>query len=148
MDGHGADLETRLDVARSLRMVGRLRFNLGDAAGALRDWQEMRDIAADLETESPTDAVRQQLALSHHIIGRLLTATGKLAEALEVNRKALAIRQKLLDAEPSNNEFQAGVGDSHDNIGRTLPRPWRGKARRRRLSGDFAGARRWQSGKS
>src|SRR5262249_35919730 len=62
----GADVETRLDVARSLRMVARQQFFSGDAAGALRDIREMVDVAAAVEAKSPTEAVRQQLAQSHH----------------------------------------------------------------------------------
>jgi serine/threonine protein kinase len=66
----GADLETRLDVARSLKVVGYLLKDTGEMAAALPAFQELRDLAAALDTESPTEAVRTQLAWGHHGIGR------------------------------------------------------------------------------
>jgi tetratricopeptide (TPR) repeat protein len=51
----GADVETRLDVARSLISVGWLLGNTGDLAEAISALQEARDLAAALEAESPTD---------------------------------------------------------------------------------------------
>ena len=56
-------------MVRSVRKVGGLLFYTGDMPGALRAFEEMRDIAAALEAESPTEAVRQQLAQSQHSIG-------------------------------------------------------------------------------
>src|SRR5262249_61021116 len=93
----GADVETRLDVARSLRAEYLLLYLTGDWTGALRAVEEQRDIATALEAESATDAVRAVLALSHNSIGVLLVQTGKPEEALTAWRKALAIRQKLAD---------------------------------------------------
>jgi serine/threonine-protein kinase len=118
----GADVETRLDVARSLRMVGRLLYYTGDTAGALRTWEEMRDLAAALEAESPTDAVRQQLARSHRGIGAILSDAEKRAEALQADQRALAIQQKLADANPADTQFQLDLAVSHNNIGLDLSR--------------------------
>jgi tetratricopeptide (TPR) repeat protein len=94
----GADVETRLDVARSLDAVGGLLRQTGDRAQALSVFQEMRDLAAALETESPTDAVRFELAVGHNGIAFALTDMGKPAEALDSYRKALEIYQKLPEA--------------------------------------------------
>ena len=44
----GADVETRLDVARSLRAVGPLLDQTGDPTGALAAFEEQRDIATTL----------------------------------------------------------------------------------------------------
>jgi tetratricopeptide (TPR) repeat protein len=116
----GADVETRLDVARSLRMVARQQYKTGDMAGALRDFQGMGDIAAALDAESPTDAVRQQLAQSHYSLGAMLEFTGKRAEALEAYRRSLAIRQKLVDGNPASHEFQRDLAFSHLAVGDLL----------------------------
>jgi tetratricopeptide (TPR) repeat protein len=94
----GADVETRLDVARSLLAVGRLLQITGNPAESLSAYQEERDLAAALETESPTDTVRGQLALGHDFIGWVLSQTGKPVEAMDSYRKALAIYQKLPEA--------------------------------------------------
>src|SRR5262245_8825625 len=118
----GADGEARLDVARSLRAVGILLYYTGDPTGALRAWEEQRDIATALEAESPTDAVRAVLARSHNTLAVLLMETGKPAEALEAFRKALAIQQKLADANPAVAGYRSDLALSHNNIGMVLLR--------------------------
>ena len=95
----GADVEARLEVARSLWALGYLLLRNGDTAEALPPFQEQCDLAAALEAESPTDAVRVQLAVGYNGIGFVLQGMGKSAEALESFRKALAIYQKLPEAE-------------------------------------------------
>jgi tetratricopeptide (TPR) repeat protein/tRNA A-37 threonylcarbamoyl transferase component Bud32 len=116
----GADVETRLDVARSLRAVALVLRTTGDTAGMLSAVEEQRDLAAALGAESPTEAVRTQLAHGHNGIGNALWETGKLAEALEEWQKALAIRQKLVDANSAVPELQRDLGLSHYNIGSGL----------------------------
>jgi serine/threonine-protein kinase len=113
----GPDVETRLDVARSLRAEGNLLLQTGDRTGALRAVEEQRDIATTLEAESATEAVRAVLAQSHNAIGVLLMGTGKMAEALEAYQKALAIQQKLADANPAVTEFQRGLATNYNVIG-------------------------------
>src|SRR5262249_53213382 len=73
-----------------------------------------------LEAESASDAVRAILARSHLSIGVVRWATGKPAEALQAHRKALAIRQKLADANPTVTDFQYRLADSYDSIGWSL----------------------------
>jgi tetratricopeptide (TPR) repeat protein len=94
----GADVETRLDVARSLDAVGMLLRRTGDPAAALSAFQEERDLAAALEAEAPTDAVRAQLAFGHDHIGFVLNGTGEPAGALGSFREALGAYQKLPEA--------------------------------------------------
>jgi tetratricopeptide (TPR) repeat protein len=117
----GADVETRLDVARSLRAVGRLLYYTGDVTGELRAREEQRDIAMALEVEAPTEAVRTQLVSAYNGIGNVLAQTGKQAEALREYEKALAIQQMLVDADPVP-ELQRVLAMSHTNIGVVLER--------------------------
>jgi tetratricopeptide (TPR) repeat protein len=114
-------------VARSLHALGLLLLFTGDRAGALSAFQEQRDLAAALEAQSPTDAVRVQLAFGHNGIGFVLFDTGKWAEALDAFRNALAIYQKLPEAGqyfiPDQGptfglQMQAGV---YESIGNVLP---------------------------
>jgi tetratricopeptide (TPR) repeat protein/tRNA A-37 threonylcarbamoyl transferase component Bud32 len=116
----GADVETRLDVTRSLRAVGVLLHVTGDMAGALSAFEEQRDLAAALESEAPTDAVRTQRAYGHNGIGNVHSRTGKPAEALKEYQQALAIWQKLADAKRAVTEFQTGLAASYKNIGNVL----------------------------
>jgi tetratricopeptide (TPR) repeat protein len=120
--GEAANRQTRLDVARSLRAVGILRYYTGDPTGARRAWEEQRDIAAALDAEHPTDTVRAVLARSHNTIGVLLMETGKPAEALKAFQKALAIQQKLADAHPAVAGYPSDLALSHNNIGTVLLR--------------------------
>jgi serine/threonine-protein kinase len=117
----GADVETRLDVARSLDRLGRQLYRMDDFAGALRAFEEMRDIAQRLEALDPSDAVRLVRARSLIKIGVGLGATGKPAEGVEAIRKSLAILQELANANPTNTEFQLELASSHTNMGNQLP---------------------------
>jgi tetratricopeptide (TPR) repeat protein len=116
----GADVETRLDVARSLEKVGRLLRATGDNAGALAAHEEQCELAERQETEHPSDAVRAVLAQSHDSIGLAHSYTGKRDKAMVAYRKALDIWQKLADANPAVNDFQGGLASTHDHIGTAL----------------------------
>jgi tetratricopeptide (TPR) repeat protein len=116
----GADGKTRLDVARSLATVGWLLRQTGDHAGALVAFEEQRELAERLDSEHSTDAVRSIVASSHDNIARVLSETDKLEEALASCRQALAIRQKLADANPAVTQFQRELAGSHHNIGDVL----------------------------
>jgi tetratricopeptide (TPR) repeat protein len=112
----GADVETQLDVARSLRQVVDLLITTGDNAGALAALEEQRDLAERLEAEPPTDAVRSVLAQSHNSIGHAHYYLGNKEEALTALRKTSAIWQKLADANPTVIEFQRGLATCHHRI--------------------------------
>jgi tetratricopeptide (TPR) repeat protein len=116
----GADVETRLDVARSLRMAGMLLDATGDKAGALAAWEEQRELSERLAEEAPSDAVRAVLAASYNSIGYGLSQTAGPAEGLASHEKALSIRQKLADANPSVTDFQRDLAMSHHNVGTEL----------------------------
>jgi serine/threonine-protein kinase len=113
----GAGVGTRLDVARSLGAVGGLLKTTGDPAEAMRAWEEMRYIATELEAEEPARAV---LAASNHNIGRLLTETGRLVDALVTFDKARAIRQRLADANPTVSGYQGDLASTYQEIGWAL----------------------------
>jgi len=115
-----ADVETRLDVIRSLRVVGMLLQAIRDMEKAKAVHEEQLDLAAALEAESPTDAVRSVLGLSYNNMGSLLSHMGKRTEALAAYEKARAIRQKLAEANPSITDFQRDLALSHHNIGAVL----------------------------
>jgi tetratricopeptide (TPR) repeat protein/tRNA A-37 threonylcarbamoyl transferase component Bud32 len=120
--GAPRDATARLEVARTLRVMGILLGDTGDMAGALEAYQEERDLAAALEAESPTDAVRAQLASGHNSIGQTLSAMGKPVEALAALEQGRAIRQQLAEANPGVTQFQQDLAQSHGNIGVLLER--------------------------
>jgi serine/threonine-protein kinase len=112
----GADVEARLDVARSLLDVGGLLAGMDDRAAALAAYEEQRDIALALEAEAPTDAVRSLLSRSYGGIGFVQTRNGDQARALEAYQKALDIHQALADAHPDNIWCQSDLAWSHNAI--------------------------------
>ncbi len=67
----GAEVETRLNVARSLLALGSLLHRSGDNNEALSAVREQRGLVAALEAESPTYAVRAQAADGHELLGRI-----------------------------------------------------------------------------
>jgi tetratricopeptide (TPR) repeat protein len=113
----GADVDARLAVARSLNAVADLLRETGDLVGALAAYEEVRDLAAALETESPTVAVRAVLGQAHHGVGGVLSETGKRPEALQAYEKARDIRQSLADESPANALHQENLANSHNSIG-------------------------------
>jgi tetratricopeptide (TPR) repeat protein/aminoglycoside phosphotransferase (APT) family kinase protein len=117
----GADVEARLGVANSLGLVGRLLRATGDLTGALAAFEEERDLAAALEAESPTDAVRAALAQGHTYIGTLLqSGLRQSGQALAAFEKAAAIHQMLADAHPGVPAYRCNLALSHHLIGSVL----------------------------
>ena len=58
--------------------------------------------------------------MSYDCIGDVLEAQGDLAEALKSFREALAIRERLAQADPGNAGWQRDLTVSHDRIGEVL----------------------------
>ena len=85
--------------------------------GALRAYEEARDVAAALEADAPTDDIRQALAGSHYSIGGVLSRTGQPAEAMAAYQRARDLRKKLADAHPAVTAFQNDLAQSHISIG-------------------------------
>ena len=56
-------------------------------------------------------------AYSHDVIGNVLRATGKPAEAMNTYETALAIRQQLADANPTVVLYLSALAASHRHIG-------------------------------
>jgi tetratricopeptide (TPR) repeat protein len=108
----GADLETRLDVARSLSAIGLLLFSTGDWEAAYQSFKEQHDVAAGLGVAQPTEAVLAVLAASLANSGRVLTLQQKSEEGLAAGREAVAILRKLVDANPGASELQFDLASS------------------------------------
>jgi tetratricopeptide (TPR) repeat protein len=102
--------------------VGGLLRQTGDNVGALASFEEQRELAERLAAEQSTDAAQSIVASSHQNIGVVLHWTGKTEEALMECRQALAIQQKLADANPAVTQFQSNLAASHSNIGVVLVR--------------------------
>jgi tetratricopeptide (TPR) repeat protein len=91
-------------------------MNSGRQAEAEAELRRSLAILQRLGDENPDNQV--VLAGTHGKIGDVLSRGGKPTEALEAQRKALAIRQKWADSNLANNQFQPELAASHLAIGR------------------------------
>jgi eukaryotic-like serine/threonine-protein kinase len=111
-----ADVETRLDVARTLGKVGWLLFDAGDPSGGLGAFEEQLGVAMTLEAESPTDAVRTVMAQGHLGIGVMQYRTGKPAEARAAYEKARTMQRSLAEAHPVDTQFHIDLAKIYLHI--------------------------------
>jgi tetratricopeptide (TPR) repeat protein len=92
----------------------------GDLDGALRMHQERMQTVQALLAKSPAPNLRYSLAASLNALGDLYRTLGQNSQALDYNRRALAIREKLLAADPRSERARRLVGISHEGIGYAL----------------------------
>ena len=117
----GTDVETRLDMARTMLDKGRLQEDSGDRASSLLAYQEARDLVERLEaTEGPADKIRALRGAALVRIGMVLADTGKPADALATYERARAIFEELAAINPSVTQFQRDLAATHGNIGNLL----------------------------
>ncbi|HLN32170.1 MAG TPA: serine/threonine-protein kinase [Gemmataceae bacterium] len=116
----GADVETRLDVARSLGAMGLIFWLTGDAEGALRCFTEGQAVAGALDAEYPTEAVQAVLAQSYYYSGVALQQLGKVEDALVANGKGVAILGKLVEGNPGATELRSDLAASLHSRGYIL----------------------------
>jgi tetratricopeptide (TPR) repeat protein len=105
-----ADVETRLDVARSVGSVGAILFFSGDAEAALACFMEQQSVAAALDAQSPSKAAQVVLAKGSTNAAGALQFLEKPNEALAANGKAAALLRKLLEDDPDSTELQFDLG--------------------------------------
>jgi tetratricopeptide (TPR) repeat protein len=98
--------------------------NLGDTGGALVSYRKAMAIREALEqapgTEEDRRRRRDALAATYVQLSSTLKAAGDYRSGLELDRKALAMRQKLLDAEPGNPARRRAVAASFTAVGGSL----------------------------
>jgi eukaryotic-like serine/threonine-protein kinase len=117
----GAGAQNKLDVAESLLSAGWLRKTTGDIAGARASFEEAQDLAEKAEAERGDAKQAQQVqGTAHNRIGVVLYETSDPAGALARLREALALRQKLADAEPENAALLTDLASTIDNIANAL----------------------------
>jgi serine/threonine protein kinase len=113
----GADLQTRLALAKSLQSHAGSLVETGDFAAALRAGEEARDLLIALEAESPTTEVRRELANCYFQIGRVFIYWGKPHDALPSYEKARDLAQTLAAAAPGDTSLQSRLAGTYHGIG-------------------------------
>lgn len=98
--------------------------NLGDTGGALVSYRKALAIREALEqAEGSGEEQRRRrdaLATTYVQLSSTLKAAGDYRSGLELDRKALTMRQKLLDAEPGNPVRRRAVASSFTAVGGSL----------------------------
>ncbi len=98
--------------------------NLGDTGGAIASYRKAMAIREALEqapaTEDDQRRRRDALAATYVQLSSALKAAGDYRSGLELDRKALGMRQKLLDAEPGNPVRRRAVASSFTALGGSL----------------------------
>jgi eukaryotic-like serine/threonine-protein kinase len=113
-----ATLETRLEPVRNLIAIGQLQEQLASPAETLASLDEARSIAErSIAEDGATVPAEALLARVHDRIAQVLDGAGRRDESMASNRKALAIRQSLVDANPNDEELRRDLADSHAGIG-------------------------------
>jgi eukaryotic-like serine/threonine-protein kinase len=113
-----ANIEAKLDLARSLLDAGLVQQEMGDSAGGLAAYQEARELALGLgPVARATDQVQSVLGLAYLRIGYVAIALGKRDDAWGSYEKARAIWQNLVDAHPNNGQFQRDLAASYVQMG-------------------------------
>jgi tetratricopeptide (TPR) repeat protein/tRNA A-37 threonylcarbamoyl transferase component Bud32 len=116
-----ADVEARLDVARSLYAAGILIAATARTSEALARFEEARDLLEGLPSSGPGSQDRRHwLGQVSTQVGAVYRSMGKTADALTAFRQALAIRQKLADENPNDIQFRTRLSNAHNNIGLVL----------------------------
>jgi eukaryotic-like serine/threonine-protein kinase len=112
-------------LAASHNNIGLLLYAMGNPAEALKAFESALAIKKKLADANPTvNQFQMELATSYNnigsLIGSLLRVYDMPAKALKAFESALAIQQRLADANPADNQFQSDLALSHNNIGNLL----------------------------
>jgi tetratricopeptide (TPR) repeat protein len=94
---------------------------LGELDSALKYNRTALQIRSELTAEFPLNADYQRaLYVAHSTDGAILTMLGPTAESLISYEKSLSIIEKLLDADPKNEQYRSDCGYTLLRIGDTL----------------------------
>ena len=109
----GADVETRVDVGRSLTAVAGLLSTTGKTDLAEATYRKAETLLADLARSSPsTPAARAALATCRTEMGRFRHTTGKYTDALVSYRLARDDQEALADAPGASKEARRDLAST------------------------------------
>lgn len=120
--GEKADGErSRSLTANAAYRVATIEYRLGRTKEAITAFRSAKDAYQSLVSDFPsTPAYRHVLALSRGYLGVLLKAQGKLVEAQEECRHAIAIEEQLAADFPKEPKYRHQEAARHENLGTLL----------------------------
>lgn len=116
----------RLNQAQALLGLATAARFTGDQRTALNYYREGTRILEDLPDESILPLVQKQRAEAHGWLGQQLFTAGKLPEAAEQLRKAIALKEQFL-TETDNADYHRSLGRDQLFLGQVYLRQGRGE---------------------
>jgi serine/threonine-protein kinase len=115
------DSEQQAARGRAYHRLALVRQELGERVAAVADYEQMRDVYAQLAADFPAvPDYRQELAWSHNNLGILLRDLGKLSEAAAQYRRAIDLQEQLAADFPTRPDYRQELAGSHHNLGLLL----------------------------
>ncbi len=112
------DPEWQHEVSVTLNRLGSIDLSSGEAAEALKDYEEALEIMRPVAKRHPSNAKWQrELAMSLEGIGAVKSYTGDARGALAAYDEGLAIIRRLAQDAPSNLELQRQIAVRLDETG-------------------------------
>jgi tetratricopeptide (TPR) repeat protein len=104
--------------ARVLHLLGDIRDQRGDLAGALRDFEEASRVTAALLAKKPDDGVRIfNHAQSVYYVGNVADRRGQAAEAEQAFEDYQRLANRLVQLDPGRDDWRAEVVYANENLG-------------------------------
>ncbi len=103
--------------ARVLHLLGDIRDQRGDLAGALQDFQEASRVTATLLAKKPNDGVRIfNHAQSVYYVGNVADRRGRAAEAEQAFEDYRRLANRLVQLDPGRDDWRAEVVYANENL--------------------------------
>jgi tetratricopeptide (TPR) repeat protein len=130
------------DLASALIDLGFLERTQGDKSKAIESYMECVTSMEALVGKSSAPANQQTLGFCYAGLANSLRDDGKQAEAITASQNALAIWEKLANAQPDNADRQVGVADA-DRMRNAMYNLGLHYDRGQGVAQDYAKAREW-----
>ncbi len=117
------DASLQRDVAEAYLKIGDVQgnpyvANLGDTEGAVKSYAQALALSESLTRRNANDAdARRYLARSYKSLGEVLPVVGKPTEALANLRKASALMQGMVAADPGNQRLKSELASCYQVLG-------------------------------
>ncbi len=128
----GNEDDLRLELAAGYLKVGDIqgkpyRPNLGDTVGAEASYKKAQVLLESMNAANAGNReARRYLSLSYQSLGRVQQRNSELDRALESERRAVALSESLVDADPANAQYRSLLADNYLHVGEALYQTGRG----------------------
>jgi eukaryotic-like serine/threonine-protein kinase len=107
----------RYELATNLNDLGLIQSEIGAAEEAMLCYEHSRGLYEDLVAADPRESYRQDLANTLYNLGNLDYQSERLEAALDLHRRAKAIRERLVTEFPRNPDHRNELANSFTALG-------------------------------